>query len=531
MTRQTQRPRSQIRLMVLTGLALLALLLAAGLAAAAPDSPTRMSLAQKSTPTPAAPPPEATAETGTVSGGVFGGLPLGNNGDGVSLGSGDSTDQTGGQSTDSGTTGSNSSGSEATIPVLSYGETASGTLDDTTYITLYAFEASAGDSVTVHMEATGNGGLDPYLGLLDGDQNILIEDDDSGGDTNAEFTFNLPASATYYIVATRYGIDEGTTSGAYLLSLDLAGQGTTDTSGASGDVQVMGAGIDEPWNVSPLIAPGMVVGNIVDDTNWGWAYAIDAQAGTTITVRMEAVDGSALDCYLGLVDSDENVVAEDDDSGGGTNSQIVFTVPQTGRYYIFATRYNTSDGESGGAFILGYVESDASGGQTGTSSSTGATGATGSATLDYNLTPTFGGVELVSGFQDDPFTVSITAGGSVDTSTELGSPCLGFVASAPDFRLLYTAGQYNLRMFFTGESDTTLVVNAPDGSWYCDDDSGGNLHPLLNFIDPLDGQYDIWVGSYEADQFVPGELTITEMDIMPESSTGKAAFSLSDNWK
>ena len=46
------------------------------------------------------------------------------------------------------------------------------------------------------------------------------------------------------------------------------------------------------------------------------------------------------------------------------------------------------------------------------------------------------------------------------------------------------------------QDDTTLVINAPDGEWYCDDDGAGYPNPELTFASPMSGQYDIWVGTY-----------------------------------
>src|SRR5690606_4508404 len=46
------------------------------------------------------------------------------------------------------------------------------------------------------------------------------------------------------------------------------------------------------------------------------------------------------------------------------------------------------------------------------------------------------------------------------------------------------------------DSDTTLVVNGPDGLWYCDDDSNGGLNPQVTFSSPRSGTYHIWVGTF-----------------------------------
>ena len=113
---------------------------------------------------------------------------------------------------------------------------------------------------------------------------------------------------------------------------------------------------------------------------------------------------------------------------------------------------------------------------------------------DTSATATYGSVRLNSGFTPDPHSVSLTAGGSID-ATSVGSPCRGSIARAPDYEVTYSAGSLPLYITSTSSSDTTLVVNAPDGRWYCDDDTNGN-NPLVTFTSPRSGTYDIWVGTY-----------------------------------
>ncbi|WP_233346946.1 hypothetical protein [Hyphobacterium sp. CCMP332] len=74
--------------------------------------------------------------------------------------------------------------------------------------------------------------------------------------------------------------------------------------------------------------------------------------------------------------------------------------------------------------------------------------------------------------------------------------CRGYAASAPDIRINFTGGAFN-RINFSALSnaDTTLIVNDPNGTWWCDDDSGNGLNPLIE-LTPISGQYDIWVGTY-----------------------------------
>jgi hypothetical protein len=121
--------------------------------------------------------------------------------------------------------------------------------------------------------------------------------------------------------------------------------------------------------------------------------------------------------------------------------------------------------------------------------------ATGAAAQDMSAPAAYGSVRLSSGFTPDPHSVSLTAGGSIDAS-RIGSPCTGTIANAPDYELTYTAGSLPLYIYVNATSDTTLVVNGPDGQWYCDDDSNGGLNPQVTFNNPASGTYDIWVGTF-----------------------------------
>jgi hypothetical protein len=110
-----------------------------------------------------------------------------------------------------------------------------------------------------------------------------------------------------------------------------------------------------------------------------------------------------------------------------------------------------------------------------------------------NLKPTYGSVTLKAGFLPDPYVKDLVAGGELRTN--LGGVS-AYVATAPDFSLHYTKGQYALTFTAKSIGDTTLLVNLPDGTWVADDDSGGNLDPLIRIANPQSGRYDIYVGTY-----------------------------------
>jgi hypothetical protein len=131
---------------------------------------------------------------------------------------------------------------------------------------------------------------------------------------------------------------------------------------------------------------------------------------------------------------------------------------------------------------------------------------------DYGLSPAYGSVSLSGGFSPDPYTINLLSGGTIDASRSIGGNCRGFVANAPDFRLQFSPGSLPLILSVASGSDTTLVVNGPDGQWYCDDDGGNNgLNPALRFGSPMAGQYDIWVGTYGNASNQGATLNISEL--------------------
>jgi hypothetical protein len=121
----------------------------------------------------------------------------------------------------------------------------------------------------------------------------------------------------------------------------------------------------------------------------------------------------------------------------------------------------------------------------------------------------FGSFRLNSGFTPDPFVVNVVAGGSIDAGS-LGGACRGAISSAPDVEITYSAGSLPLAIRTRSGSDTTLVVNGPDGRWYCDDDSGGGLNAQVFWSRPQSGVYDIWVGTFGGGT-ANAQLLVTEL--------------------
>lgn len=129
---------------------------------------------------------------------------------------------------------------------------------------------------------------------------------------------------------------------------------------------------------------------------------------------------------------------------------------------------------------------------------------------NVNAPAAYGSVSLSAGFMPDPYAVRVRAGGDWYFTTSQSCQRGGWFAQAPDFRLFYQAGGYQLSIYARGPGDTMLLVNAPDGSWYCNDDYAG-LDPAIVFNRPLSGRYEIWVGTYNRARVRNTMLYITEL--------------------
>lgn len=130
---------------------------------------------------------------------------------------------------------------------------------------------------------------------------------------------------------------------------------------------------------------------------------------------------------------------------------------------------------------------------------------------DFNAAPNYGTVNLATGFTPDPQVVAVRSGGNLNAEG-ISPSCRGFISNAPDVRLNFDAGSLPLIISVRSNADTTLVVNGPDGRWYCDDDGGNEgLNPSIRFDGAQSGRYEIWIGTYGNASLQPAELHISEL--------------------
>lgn len=118
----------------------------------------------------------------------------------------------------------------------------------------------------------------------------------------------------------------------------------------------------------------------------------------------------------------------------------------------------------------------------------------------------------------DPLIVTLLSGGEVDAgSLNLGSDCRGNVYPSADVSVSLESRQTMLRVYFTAESigeDTTLLVRAPDGSFFCNDDFDGS-NPMVEIANAAPGEYRVWVGTYGSMANHPGYLVVTTGESRP----------------
>lgn len=109
------------------------------------------------------------------------------------------------------------------------------------------------------------------------------------------------------------------------------------------------------------------------------------------------------------------------------------------------------------------------------------------------LAPAYGSIDVNRGFGSQSF--NLQAGGQYHASS-LGHSCSGYIADAPDYTINFQGrGRVPLELSANSSADTTLVVSAPNGQVYCNDDTNG-LNPAVSIHSPQAGQYAVWVGTY-----------------------------------
>lgn len=339
---------------------------------------------------------------------------------------------------------------------LTDGALISGEITDDVFSNSYTFSARAGDFVTIEMDADTDSALDPLLRLYDADGNLIAENDDRDiADTDAAIAdFEIPTDGLYTIVATRFNVEEGLSSGAYSLRFSL---------NASRPPSAVDTDEEEPPTsaTDTTLEYGAVVTGTITNNDYEVQYTFEGNAGDAVTIDATASPFDTLDTTLVLLGPDGEMVAVNDDRdlfGGDYNALLAgIILPQDGTYTIVVGRYQGASGTSTGEFTLILDLADES--------------ASGQVAIAYGET-------LVGTINNENYQDSYVFEGVA-----------GDVVS---IEVIATSGDLDTIVSLVGPSGEVL-----DGNDDVDFEAGNTNSALRAFVLPSDGTYTILVGRYE----------------------------------
>jgi len=198
-------------------------------------------------------------------------------------------------------------------------------LPDSSFYQVWQFNGLAGQMVQIDVRSAE---FDAYAILQDQTGTRIAYDDDAGGGTNARIIFTLPYAGPYRILANSYRRGQ---TGRYTVRLTGLGMATAAVAtaplpGTKGQI-MRGQTITSQLSLADAkLSDG--------STYQAWTFV--GAAGEPIQLDVVSSD---FDAYAIVQDSNGNRLASDDDSGGGTNARIMFTLPYSGAYRLVANAY------------------------------------------------------------------------------------------------------------------------------------------------------------------------------------------------
>ena len=356
------------------------------------------------------------------------------------------------------------------------------------------------------------GGPVYIAGVTDEDTTLIVRgpdgsircDDDGAGYPNPGVSYDDAAPGRYEIWLATYAAGVGYPAGAVHVSAsefitENPFSQAPDPSLPAETVLRLRAGFDNDPRRIDVAAGGEAGLDRLDSACPGYAdEAPDAEIG----YRAGAFDLFMLletegDSTLAVRTPSGDMACNDDQQG--LNAGVRIEDPESGRYLIWAGELGPRGSRESGVLSVSEI------GFGGVDNR-----------LDVTAPARFGSGRLEAGFLPDPFELDLEAGGPSDADQGLGEAvvaegfCAGYVTREPSYELTFEAGSSPLYISAVSDTDTTLVVNAPDGAWYCNDDDDG-LDPAVEFSDPQSGVYDIYVGRYSDGEPAPATLLISEL--------------------
>ncbi|MFW5694995.1 MAG: PPC domain-containing protein [Alkalispirochaeta sp.] len=177
----------------------------------------------------------------------------------------------------------------------------------------YWFQGSAGQIVVIDVRSDD---VDPYLRVQD-DQGREFVDDDGGTGRNSRVSYAFDRDGILTISASSFSGDE---VGSYELHLREIGD---DAPVASYQGELSSAG------------------NRAYDGKLMERHEYAGTAGETLSIHLES---RSFDTQLYVSGPSGENIAHDDDGGGGTNSLVTVTLPETGTYVLYVLSFLDGSG-------------------------------------------------------------------------------------------------------------------------------------------------------------------------------------------
>ena len=187
-------------------------------------------------------------------------------------------------------------------------------------------------------DRVGNSGLgDPLVTIETPSGEFWLQNDDFDG-LNSGIQFVAPDEGQWRVVVE----DLNGQAGDYELTLERPNRGASatigvepaiDTAFVEADIEDFSEIVVEPG--SPFVVPGELSSGFFD------VYAFEVDAGTTLTITLQALESGALDPRLIVRDGDLEVIADNDDAGFDSgleplDSKVELTARRSDVFYVEA---------------------------------------------------------------------------------------------------------------------------------------------------------------------------------------------------
>ena len=118
-------------------------------------------------------------------------------------------------------------------------------------------------------------------------------------------------------------------------------------------------------------------------------------------------------------------------------------------------------------------------------------------------TVNFGTISLAPGFDATATSISGYTGGSYSLSAisnrdRDNKACIGFADPNPDHILVLEKDFSNLKVAVNSGGDTTILIQGPDNTIYCGDDTGRIKDASIENRNWKAGNYKVWVGTFNS---------------------------------